>query len=134
MNSYNFQISDKFLAPPTEIGGCEPSAKFEGARWKLRRMVEVPYPEPQYSFAEGAATERLLRVVKVPYPQPKPLVPNGSATDPLEEPQESGQVWEPVDLWESLHHRTIRSTWSEPMSRSQVKITASRIQKNPSTH
>lgn len=134
MNLYNFQISDKFLAPPTEIGGCEQSGKFEGARWKLRRMVEVPYPEPQYSFAEGAVTERLLRVVKVPYPQPKLLVPHGSAPDPLEGPQESDQAWDPVELLESLHHRTIRSTWSEPISRSKVKITDSRIQKNPSTH
>jgi hypothetical protein len=71
MNSYNFQIFSKFLPPPTEIRNKDQSTQGVGARWKLRRMVQVPYPEPSYSFPNHTVTERLLRVVKVPYPQPE---------------------------------------------------------------
>ncbi len=120
MKSYNFQIFNKFLSPPTEIGNQDPSAKSVGATWKLRRVVQVPYPEPSYSFPDHT-TERLLRLVKVPYPQPEQRLPDLSDPDSRE-------------LWENCHHRTIPSNWSEPLSRSTVAISASRIQRDPSTH
>ncbi|MCT7986644.1 hypothetical protein NG796_25560 [Laspinema sp. A4] len=125
MNLYNFQISDKFLAPPTEIRPGEPSATFVGARWKLRRMVPVPYPEPSYSFPEHTVTERLLRVVKVPYPQPEQHLPDASALDPLEPSREPSPGWDSVGPCGTSHHQTIRSHWSEPRSRSPVQISAS---------
>ncbi|MGL5196282.1 MAG: hypothetical protein ACRC8Y_22055 [Chroococcales cyanobacterium] len=134
MNSYNFQIFDKFLPPPTEIGNEDPSAKCVGATWKLRRMVQVPYPEPSCSFPDHTVTERLLRVVKVPYPQPEHPLPDASAPDPLEQTRESCSGWDPVLPLGNSHHRTILSNWSEPLSRSTVRITASRIQRDPSPH
>lgn len=134
MNSYNFQISQKFLAPATKIGDGEPSAKLEGARWKLRRMVQVPYPEPSYAFPDHTLTERLLRVVKVPYPQPEHLLSNAAVTDSLEPTQKSSPGWDPVETCGNPHHRTIHYNWGEPLARSTVRITASRIQRDPSTH
>lgn len=134
MKSYNFQISDKFLALPTEIGNEDPSAKCVGATWKLRRMVQVPYPEPSCSFPDHTLTERLLRVVKVPYPQPEHPVPDASAPDPLEPTRESCSGWDPVETWGNSLHRRIRSNWSEPLSISTVPIAAARIQRDPSTH
>ncbi len=134
MNSYNFQISDKFLAPSPKIGDEDPSAKGVGATWKLRRMVQVPYPEPSCSFPDHTVTERLLRVVKVPYPQPEQRLTDASAPDPLEPTQESCSGWDPVETWGNSHHRRIRSNWSEPLARSTMRITTSRIQRDPSPH
>lgn len=133
MNLYNFQISQQFLAPPTENGHSEPLGRVEGARWKLRKMVEVPYPEAHYSFPEGAVMDKLLRVVKVPYPQPNPLIPNSAAPDPLERPRESGLGSNPVERSEKSHHRTLGFPWREPMSYYSTRLRGSRIQKNPST-
>lgn len=134
MNSYNFQIFDKFLPPPTEIGNEDQSTKGLGATWKLRRVVQVPYPEPSYSFPDHTVTERLLRVVKVPYPQPEQRLPHPSTTDPHEPTPETGSGRDPVKTCGNSHHRTIHSHWSAPLSRSTVEISASRIQRDPSTH
>ncbi|MCT7963173.1 hypothetical protein NG791_21095 [Laspinema sp. D1] len=134
MKSYNFQIFDKFLPPPTEIRNEDQSTQGVGATWKLRRMVQVPYPEPSYSFSEHTVTERLLRVVKVPYPQPEYPLPDASARDPLEPTRESCPRWDPVVTRWNSHHRTIGSNWSEPLSGSTVAIASSRIQRDPSTH
>jgi len=134
MNLYNFQISPKFLAPATKIGDGEPSAKLEGARWKLRRMVEVPYPEPSYAFPDHTLNERLLRVVKVPYPQPEHLLSDAAVTDSLEQTQKSSPGWDPVLPLGNPHHRTIRYNWGEPLDRSTVRITDFQIHRDPSTH
>ncbi len=134
MKSYNFQNFNKFLPPPTEIGNEDPSAKCVGATWKLRRVVPVPYPEPSYSFPDHTVTERLLRVVKVPYPQPEQRLPEPSPPDPREPTRESCSGRDPVETCGNSHHRTIRSNWSTPLSRSTVEISASRIQRDPSTH
>ena len=134
MNSDNFQISDKFLATPTEIRNEDPSAQSVGATWKLRRMVQVPYPEPSYSFSDHTLTERLLRVIKVPYPQPEHPLPEASAPDPLEPTRQACSGRDPVETWGNYHHLKICSNWSEPLSRSTIPISDSRIQRDPATH
>ncbi len=131
MNSYNFQISDKFLASPTEIRHCGPSTTCVGARWKLRKMVQVPYPEPSYSFQDHSVTERRLRVVKVPYPQPEQCLPDASAPDPLPESRESSLGWDSGVSWGNFRPHAIASPWSEPRSGSSVEISASAIGRNP---
>ncbi len=114
MYLYNFQILEKFLAAPVEIADDEKPVMFQGSTWRLRQMVEVPYPEPSHSFCDRPVPKRLLRVVKVPYPQPEHSFSDSAVTDPLQQSRDFFQPWDPVGSVGNPHHPILSPTRSEP--------------------
>jgi hypothetical protein len=132
MNLHNFQINAKFLAATVEIRGEDPSERLKGSTWKLRQMVQVPYPEPPHSFPDPVVAHPVLRVVKVPYPQPEHSLQNSQGMDSQEPSRESDPRSHPVWSLGTWNPSLMPPNWRRVITQATIKIISSRIQSDPS--